>query len=79
MKTLDEKGNTVGPFGKDLHKVKTVSLSEIDSRLACTSIKVACDVDNQRTATAVYGPQKGAIAEQIDQGPQYPSPSVPYN
>ncbi|MEC5423032.1 glycerate kinase [Virgibacillus sp. C22-A2] len=69
MEAFDSKGEKVGPFGNDLHQVRKVDLSGIDHRLANVSIKVACDVDNplcgEKGATKVYGPQKGATAEQL--------------
>ncbi|PAV30919.1 glycerate kinase [Virgibacillus profundi] len=75
MKALDANGAEVGSYGKNLHHVKKISLSELDSRLAKVKIKVASDVDNplcgERGATAVYGPQKGATDEQIKQYDQY--------
>ncbi|RYG73759.1 glycerate kinase [Lentibacillus lipolyticus] len=71
MKTWDRHGNEAGPFGKDVTHVSRVRLTDIDPRLAETTIKVACDVDNplcgERGATRVYGPQKGATAEQMEQ------------
>jgi glycerate 2-kinase len=52
-----------------------IDLSGLDPRLAETTIRVACDVDNplagERGAAHVYGPQKGAtpeIVEQLDAG-----------
>ncbi|QKY70134.1 glycerate kinase [Lentibacillus sp. CBA3610] len=58
-----------GIFGKDLLDITHVSFAEIDPRLADASIKVACDVENplygQNGASDVYGPQKGATAEQV--------------
>lgn len=58
-------------FGKDLHNITKVDFSKIDSRLAGIDIKIACDVDNplcgSNGASAVYGPQKGATKQQIQQ------------
>lgn len=58
-------------FGKDLHDITAVNFSNMDARLAHIDIKIACDVDNplcgENGASAIYGPQKGATAEQIKQ------------
>lgn len=71
MKAFDVSGKEVGIFGKDLHKVKSINLANLDTRLSKVTIKVACDVDNPlcgpEGASAIYGPQKGATKEQIDQ------------
>lgn len=69
MQAWDQHGDEVGPFGKDIHKIASVSFEKIDKRLLKANIKVACDVDNplsgERGATVVYGPQKGATKAQI--------------
>ncbi|WP_404456492.1 glycerate kinase [Virgibacillus necropolis] len=69
MKAWDKHENVVGPFGKDIHNVRKVSFSDIDSRLMESTIKVACDVDNPhcgiKGATNIYGSQKGATKNQI--------------
>lgn len=71
IKALDEDGNRVEPFGKDVQRVETVDFSELDERLLNPDIQVACDVDNplcgEKGATKVYGPQKGASNEQLQQ------------
>ncbi|MEM1211829.1 MAG: glycerate kinase [Planctomycetota bacterium] len=58
-----------GPVtGERLIEVEDVDLSGLDPRLA-GRLEVACDVTNPLTgcqgAAAVYGPQKGATAEQV--------------
>ncbi|MEC3883947.1 glycerate kinase [Halobacillus sp. HZG1] len=69
MKTYDESGQITGIHGKDLHTVKKVELSGLDSRLKNIKIRVASDVDNpltgNRGASHVYGPQKGATEQQV--------------
>ncbi|MBN9654977.1 glycerate kinase [Halobacillus sp. GSS1] len=69
MKTYDESGQITGIHGKDLHTVKKVDLSGLDSRLRNIKIHVASDVDNpltgNRGASHVYGPQKGATEQQV--------------
>lgn len=70
MKAWDENNQEVGSFGKDIHTVKRVCYTELDPRLKNINIKVASDVDNplcgERGASAVYGPQKGATKEQVE-------------
>jgi len=69
MEAFDEQGNKVGIYGQDVHKIRSVDFSKIDSRLNKVAIKVASDVDNPlcgtRGASSIYGPQKGATAEQV--------------
>lgn len=71
MKAMDESGQEVDRFGKDVHKIKKISFSELDPRLKKVNIKVASDVDNplcgELGASVVYGPQKGATKEQVEQ------------
>ena len=71
MKTQDEDYHEGGLFGKDLHSIKSVNFLDIDPRLAGITIKVACDVDNplcgENGASEIYGPQKGATRNQVQQ------------
>ncbi len=71
MKAWDENDQKVDRFGKDLLHIQKVSFSELDPRLKDINIKVASDVDNPLCgkfgASAVYGPQKGATKEQVEQ------------
>ncbi len=57
--------------GGKLNAVRDVDISNLDPRLNSINITVACDVDNpllgQRGASRVYGPQKGATPEIVDQ------------
>lgn len=70
MKAWDENGEEVGTYGRDVNRVKSVSFSEVDSRLTKADIQVACDVDNplsgEKGATRIYGPQKGATEQQLE-------------
>ncbi|MGM0652191.1 MAG: glycerate kinase [Bacillota bacterium] len=70
-KLLDKEGRQLKPGGLELLKLERIDISGLDSRLANTSIKVACDVDNPLTgphgASYVYGPQKGAGPEMVKQ------------
>ncbi len=66
---LDGAGEPVGPGGGALADVVTADLSGLDPRLAEVELVLASDVDNPLTgpkgAAAVYGPQKGASAEDV--------------
>lgn len=63
------RGEEVGPGGAALGELAEVDLSGLDPRLACVEIVLASDVDNpllgERGAAAVFGPQKGADAEDV--------------
>jgi glycerate kinase len=60
-----------GLAGGGLASVASIDLSTRDPRIAECEIVVACDVTNPLTgpdgAAAVYGPQKGATAAQVEQ------------
>jgi glycerate kinase len=62
-------GDPVGPGGAGLEEVARIEVDELRRRLDGVSVTVACDVDNPLTgptgAAAVYGPQKGADADQV--------------
>lgn len=62
-------GDPVGPGGAGLEEVARIEVDELRRRLEGVSVTVACDVDNPLTgptgAAAVYGPQKGADADQV--------------
>ncbi|MEU0267301.1 glycerate kinase [Nocardioides sp. NPDC006303] len=62
-------GNPVGLGGAGLEEVARIEVDELRRRLDGVSVTVACDVDNPLTgptgAAAVYGPQKGADADQV--------------
>ncbi|WP_338900207.1 glycerate kinase [Streptomyces sp. TG1A-60] len=68
---LDAVGEPVGPGGGGLRDLATADLSGLDPRLGSASVDfvLASDVDNPLTgpkgAPAVYGPQKGASAEDV--------------
>ena len=69
MKAYDEGGKKLGPYGKDLLTLHHIDLQSLDPRLKEVTIKVACDVNNplcgKQGASYIYGPQKGAIPEQV--------------
>lgn len=68
-KLLDREGKELSPGGIHLSALSTIDTSGIDTRLKDVSITVICDVDNPlcgvRGASAVYGPQKGATPEMV--------------
>lgn len=70
-KLCDVQGNEIGAGGAALAELSTLNLSLLDARLAECDILVACDVDNplcgKYGASAVFGPQKGATPEQVQQ------------
>ena len=69
-RTLDADGLPVGDGGAALDEVLTLDLTGLHPRLGEVEIAVACDVDNPLTgphgAAAVYGPQKGADADDVE-------------
>ncbi|BBB00976.1 putative glycerate kinase [Actinacidiphila reveromycinica] len=66
---LDAEGVPVAPGGAALAALATADLSGLDARLAGADIVLAGDVDNPlrgpQGAAAVYGPQKGASAQEV--------------
>lgn len=67
---LDDQGNELGEGGGELAGLARVDLAAARARVTGVSLLVACDVDNPLTgptgAAAVYGPQKGADADDVD-------------
>jgi glycerate kinase len=65
-----EGGRAIGQGGAALDTVTDLDLSGLHPGLRSAEIVVACDVDNPllgpKGAAAVYGPQKGASAADID-------------
>ncbi|WP_017429574.1 glycerate kinase [Vreelandella jeotgali] len=68
---LDAKGQELAAGGADLARLETLDLSGLDSRLATLALEAAVDVDNPllggHGASAVFGPQKGAAPEVVDE------------
>jgi len=66
---LDAAGNPVTEGGAALVDLVRIDLSGLHRGLAGVSVTGACDVDNPLTgpsgASAVYGPQKGASADDV--------------
>lgn len=71
VKFLDNEGNDLPFGGGNLKYLKTIDISSIDKRILNVDIEVACDVDNpligENGASRVFGPQKGATEEMIEE------------
>jgi len=69
-KFINKDGKSIGLGGKELTKIHSVDISNIDKRIYEIDIEVICDVDNlllgEKGATYVYGPQKGGTKEILD-------------
>ena len=65
------KGEEIALGGGALAELTTIDLSEFDSRIFDVEITVACDVTNplpgETGASYVYGPQKGATPEMVQE------------
>lgn len=70
-KFLSQDGAQLPPGGGSLKNLARIDLTGLDPRLQETEITVACDVDNPlcgpRGASAVFGPQKGATPEMVQE------------
>jgi len=68
---LDENKEQISPGGAGLKDLATIDLTPLDARLENVTIEVASDVNNPLTgkqgAAYVYGPQKGADTEQVEE------------
>lgn len=68
---LDADGAELGFGGGELSKLASIDLTNLDKRLADVQLEVACDVDNPlcgpKGASHVFGPQKGATPEMVEQ------------
>ena len=68
---LDMDGKELEGCGKDLESVRQIDLSGLDSRIRDVKLTVMCDVTNPLTgpngATRVFGPQKGADLEMVEE------------
>lgn len=68
---VDADGKDVGYGGTGLETIARIDASGLDPRIKETHIIVACDVDNplvgERGAAYVFGPQKGATPELVNQ------------
>jgi len=68
---LDGQDKPVGPYGRDLEQIERVDCSGADPRLQECVFELACDVNNplcgSKGASAVFGPQKGADPQMVQQ------------
>jgi glycerate kinase len=71
VKLQDYEGREIGFGGGALADLERIDISCLDPRLKGCRIEAACDVNNPLTgpkgASAVFGPQKGATPEMVDQ------------
>ncbi len=71
VKLLTRDGDDIGYGGGELIKLAKIDVSGLDKRIKKCRFEVACDVTNpltgDRGATAIFGPQKGATPEMIEQ------------
>lgn len=69
VRFLDAAGHELPPGGGALARLSRIDVSGLDKRLKNVEVTVACDVDNVLCgpdgASFVYGPQKGASAEDV--------------
>ena len=70
-KLLTASNEQIGSGGGSLATLSSIDLSELDERIHEMETVVACDVNNPLTgkegASHVYGPQKGATPEMIEE------------
>jgi len=71
VRLLDADGAELPPGGAALARLARIDAAGLDPRAAEAEFDVACDVNNPLTgpegASAVYGPQKGATPEMVEQ------------
>ena len=71
VRLLDDHGDDLPYGGAALANLDRIDMSGLDQRAADCEFMVACDVNNPLTgptgASAIYGPQKGATPEMVDQ------------
>ncbi|MEZ9197236.1 glycerate kinase [Shewanella sp. 10N.286.54.B9] len=68
---LDVNNKAIAPGGAALASLQSIDLTELHPLLAQCRFEVACDVNNplcgDQGASAVFGPQKGATTEMVQQ------------
>ena len=71
VRLLDETGKNLPLGGAALADLRRIDISGLDERAIGARFSVACDVSNPLTgpegASAVYGPQKGATPDLVEQ------------
>lgn len=70
-KLTDKDGNDIARGGIALSDLANIDVSGMDPRMAEANVVVACDVNNPlcgpRGASAIFGPQKGATSEDVQE------------
>jgi glycerate kinase len=68
---LDEHGKQIAYGGGALSQLARIDIEQLDARIKQCRFEVACDVSNPLTgdkgASAIFGPQKGATPELVQQ------------
>lgn len=68
---FNEDGGNLGPYGLDMLRVADVDASGLMPELKECTFRIACDVENPLCgplgAAHVYGPQKGATPQMVEQ------------
>jgi len=71
FRLLDKAGKELAEGGAALARLEHIDASGVDPGWAAIAVSVACDVTNPLCgpdgASAIYGPQKGATAEMVDE------------
>lgn len=71
MQFLNAEDKSISFGGAQLVEIAKIDVKTLDPRLPQVHIEVACDVNNPlcgaRGAAAIFGPQKGATAEMVQQ------------
>lgn len=71
VQLLDTRGEEIGYGGSNLIKIHQIDATKMDERIIQTKILVASDVKNPlcgpNGASKIYGPQKGATPEAIEE------------
>jgi glycerate kinase len=71
IRFLDEDDNALSDLPASLPSLEKIDHSKIDPRIHATEIIILCDVKNKllgdQGAAAVFGPQKGASANDVEQ------------
>jgi glycerate kinase len=69
VRLLDDAGTDLPPGGGGLGRLARIDVQGLDPRLAGVDVVIASDVDNPllgpQGAAAVFGPQKGASADEV--------------
>lgn len=75
IRMLDAQGNSIGLGGRALAHLVTIDMADLDPRLASVTLDIACDVNSplcgESGASCVFGPQKGATPEMVQQLDSY--------